>query len=587
MKRIFRYVLILFIWAGLLQHLIPTETATCQAIEKHEGSGSQLSNEIIYLHTDRENYIAGDNLFFKVYLYDEGQKKLSVRSKIAYIVISNAKNNKIIQASIVLSGGMSYGCLQLPDTLETGPCQIIAYTNWMKNFGESAFFHKQLMIANRFDVHLTTYSPDLKREDESGKKPEEYNCIKISTDSGSYHQREKVTLMLSLPANSPANVSISVAENPTERFNNKTLAGTLSTVNGRNTHSGASNPAYRKMCEYLIEDKGSIITGSVHNTTSPSGIVVALSTPDSMPNLLYSITNAEGRFFFQLDDFYYNKDLYLSILDQNKEPEATLSLNDKYATNRDQTLSDTFLSDQSKQFIKKSQTIANINKTYNIQSVLNEREPASMIIRRNVYFKADHKVFLTEYVPLNNFTEIVREILPYIRLRKYDYGYEAELVDPVNKIYLKNPAVFLNGMPVNNINHIINFGSDKIKWIETITHKRIYGSMGFNAILSVFTTADVENDKLISPRSLHLMPIIFQHHTKYIIPEYSTDKKKASRNPDFRQLLYWNPSIEINGIVPVPVEFYTSDNKGNYMINVEGFISDGTPISCTAYFEVR
>jgi len=37
----------------------------------------------------------------------------------------------------------------------------------------------------------------------------------------------------------------------------------------------------------------------------------------------------------------------------------------------------------------------------------------------------------------------------------------------------------------------------------------------------------------------------------------------------------------------VPVEFYTSDNKGNYMINVEGIASDGTPISCTAYFEVR
>ena len=587
MNRIFRYVLILSTWAGFLQLLVPSEIAISQIIGKYGESASQISREIIYLDTDREIYIAGDNLFFKIYLYDKDKKKLSGRSKIAYIIVCNSKNKKIIQSSIVLSEGMSYSSFQLPDTLETGIYQIIAYTNWMKNFGESAFFRKQLMIANKFDADLTTYFPDLKKEGESGQKSEKNNCLTISTGRGIYGQREKVTLMLSLPADCPANVSISVAENPPEKFNNETLTGTLSTVTGSNNQTVVGKTAHKKMCEYLIEDKGSIISGFVHDSTSTAGIAVVLSTPDSVPNILYSVTNTAGRFFFQLDDFYYNKELYINIPDQNKETKATFSLDDKYALSGDHCSAATPLSYQSKQFIKKCQAIANINKTYKIQSVLKETEPAISIIRRNIYYEADHNVLLKDYVPLNNFTEIVREILPYIRLRKYDYGYEAEIVDPENKIYLKNPAVFLNGMLVNNINNIINLGSDKIHRIETITHRRIYGSLGLNGILSVFTTADVRNDRLVSPRSLHLMPITFQHHTQYIIPEYSTDKERASRNPDFRQLLYWNPSLKINGTVSIPVEFYTSDNKGNYMINVEGITSDGTLISCTAYFEVR
>jgi hypothetical protein len=587
MNRIFRYVLVLSTWAVLLQFLMPSEKAICQAIEKQEESACNISREIIYLHTDREIYIAGDNLFFKVYLYDEDQKKLSLRSKIAYIIVSNSKNRKIIQSRIILSEGMGYSSLQLPDTLETGLYQIIAFTNWMRNFGESAFFCKQLMIANKFDANLTTSSPDFKKEEESSQKSEQNKCLTISAGRGIYSQREKVTLLLSLTAETQANVSISVAEDTQEKYNNKTLTQTLSTINGNNTQPVTSKPAYKKVCEYLIEDKGYIISGFVHDTASPAGITVVLSTPDSIPNLLYSITNTTGRFFFQLNDFYYNKELYINIPDQNKEKKATFSLDDKYALHGEHASPTTPLSDQSKQFIKKSQTIASINKTYKIQSVLNETEPASGIFRRNVYYEADHNVLLKDYVPLNNFSEIVREILPFIRLRKYDYGYEAEIVDPENKIYLKNPAVFLNGMLVNNINNVINLGSDKIHRIETITHRRIYGSIVFNGILSIVTTTDVGTDKLISPRSLHLMPITFQHHTQYLIPEYSTDKKKAGRNPDFRQLLYWNPSLEINGTVSMPVEFYTSDNKGNYMINVEGIAADGTPISCTAYFEVR
>jgi hypothetical protein len=152
---------------------------------------------------------------------------------------------------------------------------------------------------------------------------------------------------------------------------------------------------------------------------------------------------------------------------------------------------------------------------------------------------------------------------------------------------LKNPAIFLNGMLVNNINYIASFGSDKIHRIETICHKRIFGLMEFNGILSVFTSGDVNKDMLFDELTLHVPPVTLLNHSHYTIPEYSTREKLSSRKPDFRQLLYWNPSVEILGGQTRTIEFYTSDNTGEYIINIEGIASDGNPINSMAFFTVK
>ena len=87
--------------------------------------------------------------------------------------------------------------------------------------------------------------------------------------------------------------------------------------------------------------------------------------------------------------------------------------------------------------------------------------------------------------------------------------------------------------------------------------------------------------------SLHLPPISPIDHSYSTNPDYSSPEKKIKRDPDFRQLLYWNPSIDIPGNQNIQAEFYTSDSKGTYIIKVEGIASNGDPMSCETYFDVR
>ena len=104
--------------------------------------------EEIYLHTDRYNYVAGEDVWFSIYCFDRALDSLSDRSMVAYVELLNPWNLPVIQARFRLSGGRGEGNLLLPDSLSSGKYTIRAYTNWMKNFLPFNCFTQDVEICN-------------------------------------------------------------------------------------------------------------------------------------------------------------------------------------------------------------------------------------------------------------------------------------------------------------------------------------------------------------------------------------------------------------------------------------------------------
>jgi hypothetical protein len=534
--------------------------------------GHSICNERILIHIDRDTYIAGETLFFKLYLDINSSKSSSDTSVIAYIVLRNVHNTSIIRQNIRLQHGAAFGSIYLPDTLQTGNYQIIAFTNKMRNFGESSFFYQELMIANRFDEDLEFGTLGFNYE--TGSKPdlEKSNSLIIHTNKSVYGTREKVIITLTIPGNSGMNLSVSVAERTDHSW-----------------ESGHGSAIIKKngKCEYLAENKGYILSGIVNRASPSPGIMVTLTVPDTIANLMYATTDASGRFFFQLDSYYYNKELLVDIPDQKLRMESILTIDDKYVLQSPVLTKDSAISNEMKQILRKSQKIVGIHKTLQVQSVHFEPLTPSFKTGRKIYYKPDHLMRTTDYKPMGNFPEIVREVLPYARLIKSDNLYRIEILDPENKSIMKDPAIFINGMPVNNINPIINFGTEKIKRIETVYRNRVYGSLEMKGILAVFTTPEVKNKELIDQRIVFAGPIAFLHPSHYDIPDYSLSEKRKDRNPDFRQLLFWDPEVNIQGGKSSTLEFYTSDNTGSYEITIKGLASDGSIISSDSTFDIQ
>src|SRR5688572_28935341 len=105
-------------------------------------------HEKIFLHLDRNAYIAGEICWFKVYNVDASLHKPLELNKVAYVEIINNKNIPVLQTKIALEEGVGNGSLNLPVSMPSGYYTVRAYTNWMKNLPADFFFEKAITVIN-------------------------------------------------------------------------------------------------------------------------------------------------------------------------------------------------------------------------------------------------------------------------------------------------------------------------------------------------------------------------------------------------------------------------------------------------------
>jgi hypothetical protein len=101
--------------------------------------------EKIFVHTDKNFYLVGELIWFKVY-----NNKYDTISKLCYVDVLDAGNRSVLTATISLKENEDNGSLLLPLSLTSGGYTLRAYTNWMKNTPEMSFFEKNITVINPF-----------------------------------------------------------------------------------------------------------------------------------------------------------------------------------------------------------------------------------------------------------------------------------------------------------------------------------------------------------------------------------------------------------------------------------------------------
>ena len=115
-----------------------------------EFNNFQINNyqEKLFVHTDKNFYLAGETIWFKLYEIDGILNSPILLSKVAYVEIINSNNIAVMQASIEINNTTGNGYFDIPTTLQSGIYTFRAYTNWMKNFSANYFFKQQISIVN-------------------------------------------------------------------------------------------------------------------------------------------------------------------------------------------------------------------------------------------------------------------------------------------------------------------------------------------------------------------------------------------------------------------------------------------------------
>jgi hypothetical protein len=120
--------------------------------------------EKIYVHTDKNSYISGEIIWFKVYNTEAYTNKPVNVSKVAYLEIIDIENKPVLQTKIVLNNGSGSGSISIPLTLSSGNYILRSYTSWMKNFDPDLYFHKNLTFYNTLKEETLSEKDNVNKE---------------------------------------------------------------------------------------------------------------------------------------------------------------------------------------------------------------------------------------------------------------------------------------------------------------------------------------------------------------------------------------------------------------------------------------
>lgn len=119
--------------------------------------------EKAYLQFDKPYYAAGDTIYFKAYVTQGERHQLSDISGVLHVDLINTENKIDQSIKLQLDSGVCSGDFALQDSLSAGNYRVIAYTQWMRNMGETSFFDRTIFVGSlkKEDVSKALVNPPL------------------------------------------------------------------------------------------------------------------------------------------------------------------------------------------------------------------------------------------------------------------------------------------------------------------------------------------------------------------------------------------------------------------------------------------
>lgn len=533
--------------------------------------------ERIIIDTDREVYVAGEKVHFKLSLFQTQSFIYSGLSKYAYVILVNESGQNLLSFQVSLSDGIYYSDFLLPDTMRTGGYRLIAFTNWMRNFNPENYAFRNLIVANRFDNNFDRHGK-IKTADTTlySDNWSENNQIILSSLKKMYRCGDSIIFSVRLLDSNidNAEISVSVAENAPVR-NINPIRYLVKPIN---------NDVLFREFSFVPEIYHPVIQGYVLKNNYPvSGSRILLTSPDSILNFQYATANDQGVFRFQLGNYYDDRKLVLKLADQ-ADSGSLIQYDNKFkVVNKGIIYPFNY---QLPDYLIHCQKIVTIQKAYFNFQQLNKAE-YKRELPPMLYANPRSIVYPSDFIELKDMIEISQEILPALRIYKKDKEFKIEMFDSDDQAFFKTqPLILYNGIPVDQLNQIIHLGSADISRIEIIDAPWVYGDLEFPGVLGIFSPGyslekfdPGENTLVVDNPGPH--PFL---RFDELLPDSTGN---PDHFPDFRQLLYWNPDMKVFREKPVLIKIKAPRNEGEFKIVINGITGNNQPLTSYHTFLVK
>lgn len=204
------------------------------------------------------------------------------------------------------------------------------------------------------------------------------------------------------------------------------------------------------------------------------------------------------------------------------------------------------------------------------------------------YGKPDIGLVLSDYIALPVMEEVFQELLPGIMLKKRKTGYDVTIADPVTRqSYGFTPGMLIDGVIIKDASFIAGLDPEFVERIDVVKSNYMVGIYVFHGIVSLITKAGDYSSLPLPDNAVRIPYRVIDPAWSFKSPDYSESAILGDHIPDFRNTLYWNPSVKPDKNGNVRTEFYASDIVSDYEIDIEGISGDGKLISVKKIIRVE
>lgn len=340
----------------------------------------------------------------------------------------------------------------------------------------------------------------------------------------------------------------------------------------------------KPLLKFLPEINGHIITGAATKdgeNLENKGVYIGI--PGKKSQFYASKLNANGQFLINTKDFFGNKEM---VLLPASEADSTLKIkilspfSEQFTNNDDRfQLKESNLMDALK--------LRNLSvETQNAFVSKKLNTFADQYIDTTAFYSTPYKVYYLDlYTRFPTLKEVAIEFIAELRVTKHQKKSHLAMIGEYDYLN-EDPLVLLDGVPFTNVDFILNSDPSKIKKLAIVNNRYYYGGLSMEGIVSLSTANGDLGGIAIDPHALVVDYEGLELQREFYSPTYDTNEQLKSRIPDFRNLLYWSPNVTLDSKSKTELNFYTSDQTGNYIVVIQGLTADGIPFSKNLTFSV-
>ena len=504
------------------------------------------AQERVYVSTDKECYVAGENLWYSLYCYDEASGGYSNLSDVAYLqFVSNDGVAATHKGALI--GGRGCGRFQIPLDLPTGNYMIVAYTRHSGGDSKGEFNGKIISVFNTLSVarvkdgvvRLEEAAPVGAHAPAGGNIAVEVGPVKDGAAG----------VVLRNASGAPVQVSVSVYHN-----------------------DGLTKLSGRYDCTSLLERRGDFqSTGEVEyagevvrarvtgkDGGSAEGKYVFLSGIGNTDDVYMNKVGADGVVSFFTGNIMGKRDLLFEVVGDTSAAYNVELLHDVHS--------------------RKVAAIPALGLDASMEQALRERGRRMQIsrmftpdtlfemgtVKDNMFEGNTGRLVynLDEYTRFQNLEETLREYVKYARVRMN--GVEPE----IKVIWEENgrPLVLLDGVPVSDHSVVLGLDQSLVKQIAVYPVRYMINQFMYDGIVSFVTyKGDMGGVKL--PKN---MSVVGFDGVSWPLAMLGGKVVSNGGYPDFLSTIYWNPVVEIPAGGEFGFKCVLPQYKGNFKIVVEG-----------------